>query len=625
VQTLIEKQTINVRQGILHILGIFRHNWKLFLVIHIAVSVFSLLALAPLLSLVMGWLVLISGQTALADEDILLFVLSPAGLPVMLFATALYISVLVFEQAAMIVAGRDMAAGRNISFSRLGRQLLLKSWPLVQLTVQMITWALLFMTPFVLVCAWVYFTFLGEFDINYYLAYKPPVLWWSGGVMLVCLLFMCAVLLRAISAWVLALPLLLLNNVSPAQALRTSRKAAVAMRWPIVSTLLVVFLFNSILLALVSSLADFAVDGVMALAGESLELMAYILGALLVVWLLSNFAITFFGSTMLSLAILYMYRQLIRDPRNKYYDPVAVGPVESTWKVPAKSVLAAVLITSLVAGLGLSAIIGNLELDDDTLIIAHRGASADAPENTLAAIKLAIENGADQVELDVQETAEGQVVVIHDSDMKRVAGSGMSVYETPLSKLQSLDIGSWMDASFSDQRTPTLLEALNFCRDRIKVIIELKHYGRETKLEERVVGIVEAAGMQEQVEVMSLSYPAIQKVKSMRPEWKVGYISSVAIGDLTRLEADFFAVNANFANRRFIRHIHKRNQKVLVWTVNDAVSISAMMSKGVDGIITDKPALAARVKKERAELEIHERLIIQVASFIGKQPSRPQQ
>ena len=131
--------------------------------------------------------------------------------------------------------------------------------------------------------------------------------------------------------------------------------------------------------------------------------------------------------------------------------------------------------------------------------------------------------------------------------------------------------------------------------------------------------------MQEQIVVMSLSYPGFVKMKSIRPAWDVGLLSSVAIGDITRLQVDFFAVNANFANRAFIKRVHKRQSKVLVWTVNDPVSMSAMMSNGVDGIITDKPGLASAVSAQRNDLGAHERILIQLASLIGRQPARQEQ
>ena len=266
-----------------------------------------------------------------------------------------------------------------------------------------------------------------------------------------------------------------------------------------------------------------------------------------------------------------------------------------------------------------------LELDDQTVVIAHRGASADAPENTLAAMELAINEGADWVEVDVQETRDGEIVVIHDKDLKKAGGSGLRVYEASLAQLQAVDIGSWKDPSFNAQRVPTLQQLLALCKDRVNVLIELKYYGQEEHLEEYVADLVEAAGMQDQVLVMSLNYPGIQKMKSIRPDWNVGLLSSVAVGDITRLQADFFAINARFATRGFIKHAHQRNRKVMVWTVNDPISMSAMMSKGVDGIITDRPGLASMIRAERAELGTHERVMIQIASLIGRQPMRPEQ
>jgi glycerophosphoryl diester phosphodiesterase len=608
------------------ILEAFRLNWKLFLGIHIAVNIFSLLVLTPLVTLLMGWMILISGHTALTDEDILFFVLSPEGMIIMLLAGAMYATVVVFQQAAMITAAYNVTSGNAVNISRLVRYLLVKFWPLFRLALHMVGRTTLVATPFLAVGALIYFYFLTEFDINYYLTARPPVLWWAGGFILLCLLTLAGVLLRIFSGWVLALPLLLLDSESPARVLNMSRKASVSMRIPIAMTLLALFLLNATMLGLVSLLSDLAVDGVVMLAGESLKVMAYLLGGLLVVWLVANVAVTFFSNSVLSLIIIYLFARLVHSLDDEDLDErLVLGAPGRPWRVSGVKWAGVMLLVSLAAGLALSITMNRLDIEDNTMVIAHRGASADAPENTLAAMELAIAEGADWVELDVQETRDGEVVVIHDSDLKKIGGTGLKVFESSLAELQSVDIGSWKDPSFSDQRVPTLQQVLALCKDRINIVIELKYYGKEERLEERVVKLVEDAGMQDQIVVMSLNYPGIQKMKSLRPDWKVGLLASVAIGDITRLEADFFAINATFANRAFIKHAHKQNQKVLVWTVNDPISMSAMMSKGADGIITDKPALAATVRNERSEMSVHERMMIQLASFIGKEPVRPVQ
>ena len=626
VSTLTNRAEKGILQGMRHVLEAFRLNWKLFLGIHIAVNVFSLAVLTPLVSLLMGWLILMSGHTALTDEDILFFVLSPTGLLVLLLAGALYTTVVVFQQAAMITAAYNATSGNAVSIHQLGRYLLVKFWPLFRLALHMVGRTVLVAIPFLAAGALIYFSYLTEFDINYYLTARPPVFWWAGGFILLCLLALMGVLLRIFSGWVLALPLLLLDSESPTRVLNVSRKASVSMRIPIATTLLALFLLNTAMLGLVSLLSELAVDGLVMLAGESLKAMAYLLGGLLVAWLVANVAVTFFSNSVLSLVIIYLFAHLVHSlDGGDLGERLALAGPGRSWQVSGIKWAGLVLLVSLVAGLALSITMNRLDIEDNTMVIAHRGASADAPENTLAAMELAITEGADWVELDVQETRDGEVVVIHDSDLKKIGDSGLKIFESSLTELQSVDIGSWKDPSFSDQRVPTLQQVLELCKGRINILIELKYYGQEERLEERVAKIVEAAGMQDQIVVMSLSYPGIQKMKSLRPEWSVGLLASVAIGDITRLEADFFAINATFASRAFIKHVHRQNQKVLVWTVNDPISMSAMMSKGADGIITDKPALAATVINARAEMSVHERMLIQLASLIGKEPDRPEQ
>jgi len=123
VNRLTKQANNGVLQRMRQVLEAFRLNWKLFLGIHIAVNVFSLLVLTPLVTLLMGWLILISGHTALTDEDILFFVLSPAGMIIMLLAGAMYATVVVFQQAAMITAAYNVTSGNAVNISRLVRYL----------------------------------------------------------------------------------------------------------------------------------------------------------------------------------------------------------------------------------------------------------------------------------------------------------------------------------------------------------------------------------------------------------------------------------------------------------------------------------------------------------------------
>jgi glycerophosphoryl diester phosphodiesterase len=170
---------------------------------------------------------------------------------------------------------------------------------------------------------------------------------------------------------------------------------------------------------------------------------------------------------------------------------------------------------------------------------------------------------------------------------------------------------------------PTLLEVLEETRGRIRAVIELKYYGHDQQLEQRVVDIVEQAGMTDQVAIMSLKYEGIQKIRALRPDWTIGLLSAKAIGNLASLDVDFLAVASGMATPGFIRRSHEQGKQVFVWTINDTVSLSRMMSLGVDGVITDEPALAREVIAERADLNPAERLLMHTAVLFGRpEPQR---
>ena len=232
-------------------------------------------------------------------------------------------------------------------------------------------------------------------------------------------------------------------------------------------------------------------------------------------------------------------------------------------------------------------------------VVAHRGASAIAPENTIAAIQAAIESGADWVEIDVQMTSDGEIVVIHDSDLKKIGGSGLVVGTSTFEALRQVDIGSWFSPEFSDQRIPTLLEVLELCDGKIGVIVEIKRYGVNEQLVPVVLGIVEAFKDRNRIAIMSLDHETIRQVQAIDSSLKTGLLSSVAVGQLPRLDIDFLAINARGANRRLIREVRLSGKNVVVWTVNDALGISAMISRGVDAIITDNPALVVEILDKR--------------------------
>jgi glycerophosphoryl diester phosphodiesterase len=321
--------------------------------------------------------------------------------------------------------------------------------------------------------------------------------------------------------------------------------------------------------------------------------------------------------SLFALAILRLYLR-IGSPREPRGPEMAGAEIPGTRLRIRRYLLAggAVIAVLAVVGLALLAVAG-ARRDRPVMVLAHRGSSARAPENTLAAFRLAAEQGADFVELDVQESADGEVMVVHDSDLMKVGGSPMKIWETSAAQLRSVDIGSHAGPQYSGERVPALAEALAVCKGKCRVNVELKSYGHDQRLEERVASIVEAAGMANDCIFMSLDHNMVRTMKRLRPSWRCGVLAAKAIGNLTSLPADFLAVEVKMATRRFVWRAHRAGQEVYVWTVDDPAWMIQAMSLGVDGLITNKPDLAREVVMQRARMSDAERVLVALLVRVG--------
>jgi len=223
----------------------------------------------------------------------------------------------------------------------------------------------------------------------------------------------------------------------------------------------------------------------------------------------------------------------------------------------------------------------------------------------------------DYVELDVQESQDGVVVVVHDADLMKVGGSPLKIWDATADQLRRVDIGSRVGPQFKDERVPTLAEALAACKGVSRVDIELKDYGHDQRLEERVVELVEAAGMENSIVTMSLSRDMVATMKRLRPAWTSGLLSAKAIGNLSGLPVDFLAVEKAMDTRRFIRGAHRAGKPVYVWTVDDPARMIRTIGLGADGLITNRPDVAREVLDRYARMTEAERLFLFVMTTLG--------
>ena len=233
------------------------------------------------------------------------------------------------------------------------------------------------------------------------------------------------------------------------------------------------------------------------------------------------------------------------------------------------------------------------------MITAHRGASSYAPENTVSAILLAIEQRAGTVEIDVRMTADGHVVLSHDDSLARTAGVPLAVSGTRLEDLQRLDVGSWFGPQFRGETIPTLSDVLELTRDRVKLNIEIKMDGSPVELPEAVADLVLRHGAAGRAILTSFDPEALYRVKRVSGDLRTGLI----IGSIRQLGPDLFqnplidalSIRSSLVNRGVIERARRYGKQVFVWTVNRPDEMKKMARYGVNSIITDKPDVLFRV------------------------------
>lgn len=229
------------------------------------------------------------------------------------------------------------------------------------------------------------------------------------------------------------------------------------------------------------------------------------------------------------------------------------------------------------------------------VVVAHRGAMAYAPENTIAAYTLALEQGAEVIELDVHLSQDEVPVVIHDHTLERTTNGKGLVKAHSFAALRTLDAGAWFSPAFAGQRILALGEVLAWAQGRIYLKIELKTLPmRYVGIEEKVLALLKRWDMEEQVEVFSFDHPCVRRFKALAPHIPVGVCYTGDVGDHVALaryaSAEVIHPQWTGVSREVVEAAHAAGLWVDAWTVNDPQIAKSLAEWGVDFIKTDAPA-----------------------------------
>jgi glycerophosphoryl diester phosphodiesterase len=563
-----------------------------------------------------------TGKSAVTNTDITRFIVSPAGiLTGVIFGLSLLIASMI-EHVGVISIGATRLEGRDPSLSDTIATLRAVAMRVVSFGFTQLAMLALLCLPFLALAGAAYFALLTRHDINYYLDNRPPS-WYAAlatGVVLATALGVVLVLIYV--STILAVPILLLEGQGVREAVRESRARTAGARWRIGIIVLGWQLLGTLLGTFI--LWGFGRScGLLLVAAESRPVILVSLVALLLaIHAILLAGLSFVVVSIHGLLVLRLYLQSGGTPR-------VSGPAAAyallRWADPLTRRLIRLKVGVF---LGMPVLIGlmalgvsrRIDVNDRIFVVAHRGYSRVAPENSMSAFKKAIEVGADMIELDVQETSDGAVVVLHDRDLMRLAGDSRAIARLSLADAQKLDIGRRLGPEFAGERIATLNDVIELARDKIKLQIELKYYGADRGLAEKVADLIARAKFEDQCEISSLDYKALLKAGKRNPRLKLVALVTYAVGDPGRLDVGGLSVNTKVLSDRLIRDVAARGKVLYAWTVDDPREMVRLIERGVGRLVTNAPDELIRIREQRAQMSDFERRLMAARYLLGVDP-----
>jgi glycerophosphoryl diester phosphodiesterase len=597
----------------------FRRAWGALVVFEAVFKLLEAWLFVPAAAVVLSAILARAGHVAVSNRDIVDFLLSPAGLLSAALSGTVAVAFLLFEPAGIMVLAARAGPVERPPLRQTLIAAFLKPLRIVKLGAVKLALLALTFAPFVLLAALTYAIFLSRHDINHYLKDRPPTFWLAAAIGVLLMLAALAAGLFLYVRWAFALPVLLFEGQPARAALRASRERVrgagwrvgfLVLGWQLAGLLLGWALFAGFRLlaaAILDNAGERPITPILVLLASQAGLLA---------------AVSFVRVVGLGLLTRRLY--LLRSEQLGLL-PRDAGEAATDTKKPAlpwaqRLALLAVPVVLLAPLAPWAEMSRSLAAAPPVRVTAHRGHSRAAPENTLSAVRKAIESGADYAEVDVQLTADGVVVLLHDRDLKRVAGVPRRLDELTYDEVRRLDVGSWFDPAFAGERVPTLAEVIDLARGRIRLNIELKSIGPVRRLAGEVARLVRAQHFESECLVTSFDLGDLREVKRQNPGQRTGLIVAYALGDVSRLDVEALSVRADWLSDDVLRAAHGRGMEVHVWTLKDAGRMARFIKRGVDNLITSDPDLAIRVRDEWASLTGPERLVLASRLLLGLDP-----
>lgn len=574
-----------------YLLGVnlIKRNLKSILLFELLYKLVLTAIFIPILIGILNLAMYLTGIKYISNENFFKFLTSPTTLLLILFIFVSFAMSMILEMAAMVECFHASYHKRKISVDqmfRLGFRSALRIFRGKNLMILIFVLTILPITNLTIISSYV-----SSISIPVFIIEAIESNWWLMLLVVLVLIFLSAIAFR----WIFSIHFFVNEKMN----FKDARKQSLNMnKKRYGKNVIHLFLWNvlvmiMVILASIAGIVSIAFLIKLFASSKIALSMTLATTAVVVIFMLTLVANLTIPITYAFLSAMYYHNKFMRGEDIPSYQP-------TVQKYPRFNRIAffVVIITSLINMVYLSAVSDDgfslrVQFLDKPMVSAHRGDSVNAPENTIKAFESAIESQVDYIELDVQQTKDGVIIVMHDSNLGRTTGVNKNIWEVTYDEIKDLDAGSWFGKGFEDVKIPTLKEALELCKGEVKLNIELKPTGYEVDFAKSVVDLVYEYGFEHDCVIASLDYEALKAVKEYAPEIKTLFVTAVAYGQLTNLEyADAFSIESFFITNKIVDSIHEQGKEVYVWTVNEEKTIQAMIDMGVNNIITDNPVLA---------------------------------
>lgn len=581
---------------------------------------------APLMIALLEWSVFRGERLFVGNEDLFRWFFSPTGITYLSLILLVILTGQMIRFAGLFQMVSDDKNGKIVSVQATFLRIAPRIPVLVKFCLITIGGLILLLIPLFAGLGLTYQLFLTEFDLNYYWYIRPPE-WYHAvtmggiwaGLWAISSLILIACLLPAVPSY-LDGKKRLKESVSEvwkapmAQTLRFLKVVGITVGgWTLFR-----FITEATIFSIFFYLSNWASGQF-----ESLRPLAILAGGYLFTTVAVGGVISFFGFSMISTIISKFYFSVNR-PNLMRKAPGFRSLTIKTLKYIvwwAKPIRAGLFILILVTGGFVTSMFVisedfGLGEEDRIMVIGHRANAGGAPENSLSALENSIELGVPIVEIDVQLTSDGVVVVWHDEDLIRMTGDPRQLRDIRYDEMQTLYLRSDDSQYFESARVATLEEFLQRSKGRIQLIIELKYYGFYPELAEITVDLIREYDMGDHVLLKSLNYSGVAQTREIAPDLGVGYVSAAAVGDISRLPVHFLSVFHPNITDELVKNSRDQGMAVYAWTVNNRDDMITAIEKRVNGIITDYPEITLPLIDEINQLSAVERYLLQFGLLV---------